>query len=287
MAHVVQVESSRNPYAIGVVGGRLQRQPRSLAEAVSTMRMLEDRGFNYSVGLAQVNRINFERFGLDDPEERFDACRNLLVGSQILAECLQRHDGRWGDAFSCYYSGNARTGYDHGYVQKVFASMGASGVGDGSSGSASPIPLAEGAVAPGSSSPSRRKLDTWESVFAARISAPEARRTQDFAEVSPLVPEDERPPPSAVPSEPPAATPAPPSVVAAAAVPGAGSDTAETSPEARFMTEMRLRAQASEPSPAVVGQGDSGVNSALDAAPIDDELQQSSKRQVSDAARVF
>ncbi|MGP5829257.1 transglycosylase SLT domain-containing protein [Pseudomonas aeruginosa] len=29
MAAVVQVESSFNPYAIGVVGGRLQRQPKS------------------------------------------------------------------------------------------------------------------------------------------------------------------------------------------------------------------------------------------------------------------
>lgn len=28
MQHVVHVESSRNPYAIGVVGGRLVREPR-------------------------------------------------------------------------------------------------------------------------------------------------------------------------------------------------------------------------------------------------------------------
>ena len=36
MAHVVHVESSRNPFAIGVVGGRLLRQPRNLAEAVGS-----------------------------------------------------------------------------------------------------------------------------------------------------------------------------------------------------------------------------------------------------------
>ena len=42
MEHVVKVESSFNPYAIGVVGGRLARQPRSLAEALSTARMLEE-----------------------------------------------------------------------------------------------------------------------------------------------------------------------------------------------------------------------------------------------------
>lgn len=56
MHHVVLVESSYNPYAIGVVGGRLARQPRSLSEAVSTARMLEQRGYDFSLGLAQVNR---------------------------------------------------------------------------------------------------------------------------------------------------------------------------------------------------------------------------------------
>lgn len=58
MHHVVRVESSYNPYAIGVVGGRLVRQPRTLDEAVSTARMLEQRGLNFSVGLAQVNRYS-------------------------------------------------------------------------------------------------------------------------------------------------------------------------------------------------------------------------------------
>ena len=56
MHHVVRVESSGNPYAIGVVGGRLQRQPKNLAEAVATAKMLEQKGFNFSLGLAQVNR---------------------------------------------------------------------------------------------------------------------------------------------------------------------------------------------------------------------------------------
>ena len=45
MQHVMRVESSFNPYAIGVVGGRLERQPRNLPEAVATARMLEKNGF--------------------------------------------------------------------------------------------------------------------------------------------------------------------------------------------------------------------------------------------------
>ena len=61
MHHVVRVESSGNPYAIGVVGGRLQRQPKNLAEAVATAKMLEQKGFNFSLGLAQVNRYNLKK----------------------------------------------------------------------------------------------------------------------------------------------------------------------------------------------------------------------------------
>ncbi|MBD9479312.1 lytic transglycosylase domain-containing protein [Pseudoxanthomonas sp. PXM02] len=122
MEHVVKVESSFNPYAIGVVGGRLARQPRNLAEAVSTARMLEDRGYNFSLGLAQVNRYNLARQGLASYEKAFDVCPNLQAGSRILAECYSRSGSDWGKAFSCYYSGNFTTGYRHGYVQKVFAS---------------------------------------------------------------------------------------------------------------------------------------------------------------------
>ena len=64
MHHVVRVESSFNPYAIGVVGGRLARQPANLPEALATVRMLEGRGYNFSLGLAQVNRYNLAKYGL-------------------------------------------------------------------------------------------------------------------------------------------------------------------------------------------------------------------------------
>lgn len=123
MHHVVRVESSYNPYAIGVVGGRLVRQPRSLAEAVSTARMLEQRGYNFSLGLAQVNRYNLTKYGLTSYEHAFQPCANLVAGSQILRECYSRSGGDWGKSFSCYYSGDFRTGFRHGYVQKVYASM--------------------------------------------------------------------------------------------------------------------------------------------------------------------
>lgn len=123
MHHVVRVESSYNPYAIGVVGGRLVRQPKNLPEALATVRMLENRGFNFSIGLAQVNRYNLDKYGLDTYEKAFEPCANLSAGSKILAECYQRASGDWGKSFSCYYSGNFSTGFRHGYVQKIYASV--------------------------------------------------------------------------------------------------------------------------------------------------------------------
>ncbi|MGY0505424.1 lytic transglycosylase domain-containing protein [Luteimonas sp. e5] len=123
MHHVVKVESSYNPYAIGVVGGRLARQPRNLEEAVATAEMLEARGFNFSLGLAQVNRYNLAKYGLANYRTAFQTCPNLNAGARILRECHTRSGGHWGKAFSCYYSGNFTTGYRHGYVQKVEASM--------------------------------------------------------------------------------------------------------------------------------------------------------------------
>lgn len=124
MQHVVEVESGNNPFAIGVVGGQLVRQPANLGEAVATVKMLEQKGYNYSVGAAQVNRANLAKFGLDTVEKAFDMCPNVVAGSKILAQCFASAGGNWGKSFSCYYSGNFTTGFQDGYVKKVFDSLG-------------------------------------------------------------------------------------------------------------------------------------------------------------------
>ncbi len=123
MQHVVRVESSFNPYAIGVVKGTLSRQPKTLNEALLTVKELEKRGFNFSLGLAQVNRYNLKKYGLNSYEEAFKVCPNLKAGSEILKDCYLSANRDWGKSFSCYYSGNFSTGFRHGYVQKVYGSM--------------------------------------------------------------------------------------------------------------------------------------------------------------------
>lgn len=128
---LVKVESGFNPFAIGVVRGRLERQPRNAAEAVATARELERLGYNYSVGLAQVNKHNFKKYGLSI-ETAFEPCQSLRAGAEILRGCFQSAKGRFTSeqhalrgAFSCYYSGNFQTGFrpdfagQPSYVDKV------------------------------------------------------------------------------------------------------------------------------------------------------------------------
>lgn len=124
---LVAVESSFNPDAIGVVGGALDRQPGSRSEALATSRALQAAGWNFSVGLGQINVRNFERLGLTT-EAAFDPCTNLRAMQTVLATCFDRMllrlpaatpQSALRQALSCYYSGNAVTGFSHGYVQRV------------------------------------------------------------------------------------------------------------------------------------------------------------------------
>jgi type IV secretion system protein VirB1 len=125
MAAIVRTESSFNPYAIGVVHGRLLHQPASLEEATATARALDAGGWGYSVGLAQVNRANWSRVGMS-VQNAFDPCLNLAAGAAILQECYAQArksrpevQGALRASLSCYASGDFATGYRTGYVQRV------------------------------------------------------------------------------------------------------------------------------------------------------------------------
>ena len=124
---LVSVESAFNPWAIGVVGGALLRQPRTRAEALATAKALRDAGWNFSVGLGQINVGNFDRLGLT-VESAFEPCANLAAMQTVLGECFDRASASASksvdqaalrQALSCYYSGNFATGFRHGYVRKV------------------------------------------------------------------------------------------------------------------------------------------------------------------------
>jgi type IV secretion system protein VirB1 len=126
LGRVATVESSGNPFAIGVVGGHLAHQPQTLAQAMATVRSLDAGGWNYSMGLIQVNVHNIARFGQRVPDI-FEPCTNLKTGAAILRECYERARARksGGDtavraALSCYYTGDLDRG--QAYAMKVAAS---------------------------------------------------------------------------------------------------------------------------------------------------------------------
>lgn len=152
LAALVHTESGYNPYAIGVVGAHLVRQPDSLDEAIATVENLTRLGYNFSLGLGQVNRYNLARFG-ETTTSIFEPCANLRVAASILGECFARAARTEADeqyalrkALSCYYSGNFSTGFTAGYVERVVSHA----LDDGHH-EVAPIPLAPGAAAPPSS----------------------------------------------------------------------------------------------------------------------------------------
>lgn len=156
LAALVSVESGYNPYAIGVVGAHLVRQPASLDEAVATVQNLTRLGYNFSMGLGQVNRYNLARFG-ETMTSIFDPCANLRVAGSILSECFARARHIEADtqyalrkALSCYYSGNFSTGFTAGYVERVVAHA----LDDGHH-AVMPIPLAAVGASPPRPSPAR------------------------------------------------------------------------------------------------------------------------------------
>lgn len=129
LKRLIDIESSRNPYAIAVVGATAVTQPQNQRDAIAIAHDLDSKGVNYSLGLMQINKHNLATYGLTI-ETAFDGCRNIQAGAAIYAACLTRAESTYpsksreallNDAASCYYSGNFTRGYqpDHNGVSYV------------------------------------------------------------------------------------------------------------------------------------------------------------------------
>jgi type IV secretion system protein VirB1 len=134
MRALIQHESGNKLHAIGSLvrspsGARMHivQPPRDMAEAKSWARWLLLHGYNFDVGVAQINSVHFERFGLT-VDSMFDGCKNISAGATILQECFSRAYAKDANeqralrhALSCYNSGNFVTGFKNGYVKTVTA----------------------------------------------------------------------------------------------------------------------------------------------------------------------
>lgn len=124
MSGVISTESSHNPYAIAIVKGKqLSRQARTKAEAIAVIKELERKNINYSVGIAQINKGNFKRYGVTGIQ-LLDPCLNLQISQKVLQDCHSRSNDI-DKTLSCYYSGNFTRGFkkdyaNTSYVERVY-----------------------------------------------------------------------------------------------------------------------------------------------------------------------
>ncbi|EFB5188741.1 lytic transglycosylase domain-containing protein [Escherichia albertii] len=127
---IVHIESSFNPYAIGIVNGKLSSQPKSKEQAINITNYLLSKNINFSVGLGQINIHNIKRLNLS-VSELFDVCNNLSAIEKVYNDCYLRALKKYKDpiardmAFSCYFSGDFQRGFEikdkngYSYVYKA------------------------------------------------------------------------------------------------------------------------------------------------------------------------
>lgn len=181
MAAIVRTESGFKPLAIGVNrGGRLERQPASVGEAVATAKWLISQGYNIDLGLAQINSDNLRRTGLS-VEDAFDPCKNLAAGAFILQGNYRNARRKYANeqdvlraSLSAYNTGNFRSGFSNGYVSRVIhnaRTVGVPAIVTGHAAMAVALPAAIPVAArPGKvvQAPREDKNDSWNVYQAAQ-----------------------------------------------------------------------------------------------------------------------
>lgn len=127
MTAIVKVESGGNPWAINInkKGIRLLAQPKTKDEAISWINWFNERNYNIDIGIAQINIKNIKKLGYN-PTDFLDPCLNLKIASIILLDNYKgslKYTNNSDDAvklaISAYNTGNYRSGFTNGYVQKV------------------------------------------------------------------------------------------------------------------------------------------------------------------------
>ncbi|WP_455476222.1 lytic transglycosylase domain-containing protein [Bartonella sp. B17] len=131
LSAVVMQESQGNIYAIGINGNyKLPHQPSTFEEAIATAEQLKRSGYNFDVGLGQINIRNLEWLGMS-LSDLFDPCKNLKAVQTVLVHCYERAMLKYSSgqaalqaALSCYNTGNFKRGFINKYVQKVASRVG-------------------------------------------------------------------------------------------------------------------------------------------------------------------
>lgn len=129
MVALIKTESRGNRLALGLNGARLRFQPKDESQAIAWVRYLDEHGYNYDVGLGQINVKNIRKYKLR-PDRLFDSCLNIEVAGKILTENYIASLKKTSDkqlalryALSMYNTGNSYSGFNNGYLERVLVNV--------------------------------------------------------------------------------------------------------------------------------------------------------------------
>lgn len=121
---IIQTESSGEPFALNVNGGRQPARQNNAADAAATARRYVAAGYSVDLGLGQINSHNMRWLGLTW-DTVFDPCTNVAALARVLTTNYNAVSaGRDPQtalrvALSMYNTGSQTRGFRNGYVAKV------------------------------------------------------------------------------------------------------------------------------------------------------------------------
>lgn len=121
---IIQTESSGEPFALNVNGGRQPARQSNAGDAAATARRYVASGYSVDLGLGQINSRNMRWLGLTW-ETVFDPCTNVAALARVLTTNYNAVSaGRDPQtalrvALSMYNTGSQTRGFRNGYVAKV------------------------------------------------------------------------------------------------------------------------------------------------------------------------
>lgn len=126
---IIQTESSGEPFALNVNGGRQPARQSNAGDAAATARRFVASGYSVDLGLGQINSRNMRWLGLTW-ETVFDPCTNVAALARVLTTNYNAVSaGRDPQtalrvALSMYNTGSQTRGFRNGYVAKVVGNAG-------------------------------------------------------------------------------------------------------------------------------------------------------------------
>lgn len=127
MCAIVKTESNFNPLALNLNnrGKHLGFQAKNLNQATAWAKYLEEHGYNFDVGLGQINIKNIHKYGYH-ASDLLEPCLNLKLAAHILQHNYTSAKSTSTNsstalymAISAYNTGNYHTGFSNGYVNHV------------------------------------------------------------------------------------------------------------------------------------------------------------------------